>query len=87
MFWQKRVVYMLAFVEYFKLSKEKKELVKPKFNAAKLDEATHAIVAYVQHKHYNEALRVLLNKHLEDLLHANDRCSQLESNEPKIWLS
>ena len=33
--------------------------MKPKFDAAKLDEATRAIVGYVQHRHYDQPLRIL----------------------------
>ena len=57
---QRRVANLLVSVEHFKCSKSKREeLVKPKFDAAKLDEATHDIVGYVQHRHYGQPLRIL----------------------------
>ena len=85
---KKRVVYLLAFVEYFKRCKVKKEkFVKPKFDTAKLDEDMFAIVSYAQHRHYSQALSILQSKSSEDLSHAIDRCSRRESGEPKVWLN
>ena len=85
---KKRVAYLLAFVEYFKHFKVKKgEFVKPKFDTARLDEDTHAIVVYVQHRHYSQALSILQNKSPEYFSHAIDRCSRRESGEPKVWLN
>ena len=80
---KKRVAYLLAFVEYFKRCKVKKE----KFDAAKLDEAMFAIVGYAQHRHYSQALSILKSKTPEDLSQAIDRCSRRESGEPKVWLN
>ena len=82
---KKRVAYLLAFVEYFKRCKVKKEkFVKPKFDTAKLDETMFGIVGYVQHRHYSQALSILQIKTPEDLLHAIDRCSRRESGEQKF---
>ena len=82
---KKLVAHLLEFVEYFKRYKVKKEkFVKPKFDTTKLDEAMYAIVGYVQHRLYRQALSILQSKSPEDLLHAIDRCSRHESSESKF---
>ena len=85
---KKPVAYLLAFVEYFKRCKVKKErFVKPKFDTVKLDEAMFAIVGYAQHRHYSQALSILQSKSFEDLSHAINRCSRRESGKLKVWLN
>ena len=66
---------------------KKEKFVKPKFDTAIFDETMFAIVRYAQHKHYSQALSVLLSKSPEDLSLAIDRCCRRESSEPKVWLN
>ena len=44
--------------------------MRPKLDTAKLDEAMLAIVGYVQHKHYGQALSFLQSESPEDLTYA-----------------
>ena len=85
---KKQVVYLLAFVEYLKCCKVKKEeFANSNFDTAKLDQAMLAFFGFVQQRHYCQALSILLSKSPEDLSHTIDWCSRSKPGETKCWLN
>ena len=85
---QKRVAYLMAFVQYFVRCKVKKQdFVRPKLGTEELNKALSVIVAFVQQKYYGQALNILKSDSPEALALAIDKCSKRKSGQPKHWLN
>ena len=84
---KKRVAYLLAFVQYLKCKVKNLEFERPKLDVVDLNKALSAIVSFVQHKHYGQALKILQSDSPEGLAQAIVKCAQRRSGQPKHWLN
>ena len=80
---QKKVAYLMAFVEYFRCCRVKNcPFEKPTLNAEYLNKALNIIVRYVQKKTYGDAVEVLRKKSPDAV---NDVIKRLDKSENDKW--